>query len=69
MLKKVVVIGPNLLGNQFCVKNCPSITIQYGAPNTPGKYLFVLGREYNFDDLLSLRRSSWSWLKIYSRRH
>lgn len=56
MLKKIVVIGPESTGKSDL---CAGLAAHYGCnwcPEYAREYLTNLGREYDYDDLLSIAR-------------
>jgi len=66
MLKKVIVIGPESTGKSVL---CEKLALHYQTlwcPEYAREYLIVLGREYNYDDLLFIAQKQLELTEKYT---
>lgn len=67
MLKKITVLGPESTGKSVL---CEKLALHYHSiwcPEYAREYLIVLGRKYNYDDLLIIAKNQFELGEMYTR--
>lgn len=66
MLKKIIVIGPESTGKSVLAEKLASYYHTIWCPEYAREYLIVLGRKYNYDDLLVIAQKQSELAEKYT---